>query len=243
MATRHAEIARHLRERIEDGTYPPGANIPPISELMEQWGVARDTVRDAVSRLMHEGLVVPRRGVGTVVRDSTPVALAYEPERAAAVWADQAGESSSDQVIQTGWVNADPGVAARLAIPQGSPVVHRLRHQSKGSAVAQIHEQWIPEQVVVAIREAASVDLADTFTPPTDLFSLMRQAGHSPRTATETVHARMPQPDEAELMDMAPGVPVLVTVRLTRNAAALETSTVTASGDRLSLSFTVPLER
>ena len=57
MATKWQEIGRYLRERIMDGTYPPGSKLPAIPALMEEFDVARDTVRDAVARLANEGLV------------------------------------------------------------------------------------------------------------------------------------------------------------------------------------------
>lgn len=244
MTTRYSEIAQWLRDRIEDGTYPPGDKIPAIPELMDQFDVARDTVRDAVSRLTHEGLVTPRRGVGTVVRDLSPVSVGYRPEAPARIWAAQT-ESGTDQLVSAEWEQADRGVAERLEVPANSRVVHRIRHQSKGKAIAQVHEQWIPEQTAKAIQDKAGTDLADAGTPPTtDLFSLMRQAEDAPATVTEGISTRMPAPDERELMELPEGVPVLVTYRTTRNSGStpLETSTFVGAGDRMSQTFTVPIE-
>lgn len=245
MNTRHQEISRHLRDRIEDGTYPAGAKIPAIPALMEEFGVARDTVRDAVARLTNEGLVTPLRGIGTVVRDVSPVALAYTPSETSVVWAKQTGSGpNSDRVMQAEWTTPDKDITQRLDIPAGSQVVHRIRHQSKGKQVAQIHEQWIPDHIANIIEAASSVDLANAeVVPPTDLYSLMRQGGEDPSTVTETIHTRMPDPEEAGIMEMPPGVPVIITYRITRNGASvpLETSTFVGAGDRMSHSFTVPI--
>lgn len=239
MTTRWKEIARSLRDRIEDGTYPPGSKIPAIPELMDEWDVARDTVRDAVSRLANEGLVTPRRGIGTVVRDITPVALAYRPDRPAAVWTTQT-EGGLDELISTEWATPDRGVIDRLEIPPNSQVVHRVRHQYSGKQVAQIMEQWVPDHVVTAIANATDVDLS-AGPPATDLHSLLRHAKLPPASTTETLSTRMPDPDEADLMELPPGVPVLITVRVTRSDGPVETSTFVGAGDRMSQSFTVPL--
>lgn len=244
MATRYNEIAQWLRDRIDDGTYPVGEKIPAIPDLMQQWDVARDTVRDAVARLTHEGLVTPRRGVGTVVRDLTPVSVTYKPDAPARVWTAQ-NENGTDRLISTQWEEADRDIAERLEVPANSHVVHRIRHQSKGPTIAQVHEQWIPESNARAIREQGT-DLADSATPPTtDMFSLMRQAGDTPTSVTEAVSARMPAPDERELMELPEGVPVLVTYRTTRNetSAPVETSTIVGAGDRMVQTFTVPLNK
>lgn len=247
VVTKHQEIGRHLRERIADGTYAAGSKIPAIPDLMDEFDVARDTVRDAISRLANEGLVTPRRGVGTVVRDGSPVALAYRPDKAASVWADQAEEPgpNSDQVVTAEWVTPDREITTRLDLPPRSQVVHRVRHQSKGKHIAQIHEQWLPDYVAEIIQKATGVDLADiNVTPPTDLFSLLRQAGDAPTVVTEKVSSRMPDPDEAETLYLPAGVPVLITHRVTRNEAStpLETATFTGAADRMSQSFTLPIK-
>lgn len=246
MTTRYQEIARELRDGIENGTYAPGSKLPAIPELMRTYDVARDTVRDAIARLTHEGLVTPRRGVGTTVRDNTPVALGYRADQPAATWSAQAGEGpDSDRIESAGWETPDRGIIERLELPPNSQVVRRLRHQSKGEQVAQLMEQWLPDMVANIIEEHAGTDLADPdVVPSTDLYSLMRRAGESPSTVTERLSTRMPTPDEVELMELPAGVPVLVTYRVTRNDASipLETATFVGAGDRMSQSFTVNLQ-
>lgn len=247
MTIRYQEIGRHLRDRIAEGTYPVGSTIPAIPALMSEFDVARDTVRDAVARLANEGLVTPMRGVGTVVRDSSPVALGYRADRAASVWAEQADAGpNSDQVVEAGWDAPDREITSRLDLPPNSEVVHRVRHQAKGEHVAQVMEQWLPDYMANIIEESTGVNLADASTVPhTDLFSLMRQAGDAPTTVSERISTRMPTPDESELLHLPTGIPVLVTHRITRNSSStpLETSTFTGAGDRMSQSFTLPLNQ
>lgn len=246
MTFRYQEIAAHLRDRIRDGTYRPGDCIPSIRELMSQFGVARDTVRDAVSRLTQEGLVTPKLGIGTVVRDTSLVPLAYRKDHVSQTWAVQTGEPEEvgDVIVRAGWDVTDPDIAERLGLTRGARVVYRVRHQRKGVDLCQIHEQWIPEEVVLAIRDATGVDLSDqSVTPPTDLFTLMRQSGNPPVEVTETIAARMPGIEAGQTLGLPPGVPVLITRRVTVDGRTrpLETSTFTGAGDRTSLSYTVPL--
>lgn len=246
MTFRYQEIAAHLRDRIRNGTYRPGSCIPSIRELMREFGVARDTVRDAVSRLAQEGLVTPKLGIGTVVRDNSLVTLAYRKDHVSQTWAVQTGEAEEvgDVIVQAGWDVADPHIKERLGLPPGARVVYRVRHQRKGADLCQIHEQWIPEEVVLAIRDATGVDLSDqSVVPPTDLFTLMRQSGSSPAEVMEAIVARMPGVEEGETLGLPPGVPVLITRRITVDSQArpLETSVFTGAGDRTSLSYTVPL--
>jgi GntR family transcriptional regulator len=245
VTTKWAEIADAISDRIEAGTYPAGDKIPSIPTLMEEFDAARDTVRDAVSRLANMGLVTPLRGVGTIVRDTTPVDLSYAPDKPAQIWAAQTGEApSADRVVSAEWETADAHICERLRVPKGSQVVHRVRHQSKGKQIAQIAEQWIPDHVVTAIQNATGDDLADaSHEQSTDLFSQMRAAGNAPALVIEKILTRMPDVDEMEILQIARGVPVLITHRVTRNVNSepLETSTFTGAGDRMSQQFEIPL--
>jgi DNA-binding GntR family transcriptional regulator len=72
------QIAENLKEAIQAGAIAPGERLDNELGLAEQLGVSRPTVRQAIQRLVHEGLVVRRRGLGTVVvapRILRPVAL------------------------------------------------------------------------------------------------------------------------------------------------------------------------
>jgi GntR family transcriptional regulator len=61
----YRQIAAWLRARIEAGEFRPGEDpLPSEKDLIQLFGVARDTARRAVQVLRDEGLVVtvPQRG-------------------------------------------------------------------------------------------------------------------------------------------------------------------------------------
>ena len=65
----YAEIAAQIQRLIADGRLRPGDKLPPERELAELFGVSRGSVRDAIRVLEMQGLVEPRHGDGTVVRE------------------------------------------------------------------------------------------------------------------------------------------------------------------------------
>lgn len=69
-------ISDALREKIETGQLRPGDRLPTERELVQEFGVARMTVRHALDILQIEGLIDRRRGRtgGTFVRSIPPVA-------------------------------------------------------------------------------------------------------------------------------------------------------------------------
>jgi DNA-binding FadR family transcriptional regulator len=56
-----------LAGRIRDGSLAPGDKLPTEAAIMEEFGVSRTVVREAISRLQAAGLVATRHGVGTFV--------------------------------------------------------------------------------------------------------------------------------------------------------------------------------
>ncbi len=63
------EIAEQLRSLILSGQYPPGSKLPPERELAKRLKVNRASLREALKKLEHLGLVRIRQGDGTRVQN------------------------------------------------------------------------------------------------------------------------------------------------------------------------------
>ncbi|MFG2516100.1 FadR/GntR family transcriptional regulator [Streptomyces sp. NPDC048584] len=61
------QVVARLRQQITAQVWPVGSRIPTEPELVRQLGVARNTVREAVRALAHNGLLDIRHGSGTYV--------------------------------------------------------------------------------------------------------------------------------------------------------------------------------
>jgi GntR family transcriptional regulator len=61
------QLAQLLREHIISGTWASGAKIPSERILMEQYGLSRNTVRQALALLYRDGLILREQGSGTRV--------------------------------------------------------------------------------------------------------------------------------------------------------------------------------
>lgn len=64
---RYVQLADIMRHRIKRGVWPRGETLPSIEKLMQEFEVARVTVRQAIQLLAGEGLLSPQRGRGTFV--------------------------------------------------------------------------------------------------------------------------------------------------------------------------------
>ena len=66
---KYLAIAGAIRDRIADGTYRPGQQLPASAALAKEHGVALMTVRQALGILQLEGAIEARHGAGTFVVD------------------------------------------------------------------------------------------------------------------------------------------------------------------------------
>ena len=62
-----ADLVEALGDRIRDGRLQAGDKLPTEGAIMQEFGVSRTVVREAISRLQAAGMVETRHGVGTFV--------------------------------------------------------------------------------------------------------------------------------------------------------------------------------
>lgn len=62
-------VLRKLETALLDGTYPANMRLPSERALAEQYEVSRNTIREALQRLVARGLLRSRRGAGVFVSD------------------------------------------------------------------------------------------------------------------------------------------------------------------------------
>ena len=72
MPAKYIQMSNTLRTAITEGEYKSGSRLPTEQQLMEQFGVSRQTVRNALEILTKEGLIQRRQGSGTVVLEQKP---------------------------------------------------------------------------------------------------------------------------------------------------------------------------
>lgn len=61
------KLAELLAVRISEGRLAAGAQLPTQADLVKEFGVGRNSIREAICHLQGRGLVVTRHGIGTFV--------------------------------------------------------------------------------------------------------------------------------------------------------------------------------
>ncbi len=199
------QIAENLKRAIEDGTLKPGERLDNELDLTERLGVSRPTVRQAVQRLVEQGLVVRRRGLGTVVvapRILRSVALTSLYDDLSATHRHPA-----TTVLSATQIEADEDVAAALSLPSGAPVlsVERLR-LADGTPLALMHN-FLPAGLLKGRPEDA--------LEKTGLYDLLRSQGVTLHAGEQVIGARRATAHEANLLQAPRTATVLTMTRTT----------------------------
>jgi len=224
------QIESRLEQAILDQTLPAGARLENEVALATRLGLSRPTIRRAIQDLVDKGLLVRRRGIGTqvvhgkVTRNVELTSL-YED-------LEQSGQKPETRVLSVDVVPADEAVADALGVPVGSTVLHLKRLRSADGVPLAILDNVLPEQFADLDRDALSKH---------GLYQLLRARGVTMRVAKQRIGARAATTQEAELLDLSRGAPVLSMSRTAfdNSGAAVEFGQHCYRPDRYSFEVTL----
>lgn len=236
---KYRQIADYLRERIIDGTFPPGQPLPSEEQLGKQFGVTRPTVRQGISELRAAGLVEVLMGRGMFVRSPQARPAITRPR---GIRRDKDGTYSEADAIR--WTTSeDPkptrtdapvALADLLQVPPGEPLLTYEQHQTADQGrLRQLRRTYVPFSVLAEAEQEASSP-----PPAPELLNALSAMGHDLRF-TEYVRTRMPLPDEAAVLRLSEGVPLLQVLRVAINQQerALALEELRIPGDDLEISY------
>lgn len=135
----YQQIADDLRRQIEIGALRPGEQLPTELDLREKYEASRNTIRDAIKRLLGAGLVETRPGQGTFVVDRiNPFVMTMSADLSGsaggegATYLSEAGASHRKAVTSSPKVGVrapGPEIAVRLRVEEGSQVISRYQER------------------------------------------------------------------------------------------------------------------
>lgn len=212
------QIARSLRERIYAGQLKPGDQVPSETELVNQYRVARNTVRLALKQLAADGLIYTMQGRGTFVTDQPvlryPASTSHARSRREATATDVHQADLAEQgrrgyhTIQVEVISAPDDIAARLELEEGADrVLVRRRIHFVDDKPSHIGDTYYPADLV------AGSDIATPGQLDRGGNRVLAELGHEVIRRHDEIRTRMPTPQEAQALQIAGGVPVLFTLR------------------------------
>lgn len=213
---KYRQIADALRREIDSGAYPPGSRLPSEAELSGRFDASRNTVRSGLNMLVSEGLISSSQGLGYEVRKHEVFEL--NASRFENLTFPQNGDAYSTDVTNAGRrptqtfrvevLPASDYVAERLKVDGSSTAVLRFCHRFVDDVPWSTQATYYPDWLVKdAPRLAEPGDIAEGTT------RYLAGVGIEQIGYFDEIAARMPTPDEARLLDVGAGVPVLLWTR------------------------------
>jgi GntR family transcriptional regulator len=203
------KIYRALKEEIESGVYRVGDLLPSEEELEERFGASRTTIRNAMGELEKDGLVLRRRGKGTIVQEpKTAQNLNYI--------------SSFTETLREKGIEVGTGSLTVELISAPSKVAVALNLE-KGGKVYLVQRTRIANGVPVAFmsnyllaRMVPDLESRKELLRKKGLYELLeKEYGLRLHRAVEKIEAYLSGPLEADLLQVPEKVPLFHTVRVT----------------------------
>ena len=207
----YAAVKASLRQRIAQGGWTPGVRLPSERELVEEFGCARMTVHRALRELEEEGLIERRQGSGSFVAELHPISNLLQVRDIAAEIAER-GHVHATRVCHQSHSPADAASAIAMRLAEGVPVYRvQLVHFENGVPI-QLEDRYVNPALAPDL-------LAHDFTQVTPSSVLFE---HAPLTeAEQVVEAVLATPEQARLLDVAPGSALLMVSRRTVSQGAV----------------------
>jgi GntR family transcriptional regulator len=243
-------IADAVRSLINDGKLAPGDKLPSERELARRFGTARNTAREAIRLLTEEGLVTAQHGRGVFVRAKQRL-LRRDTERYSRrtyrattltpfrLEMTREGKTARVEVTSIEQVIPPLDIADRLKTSPEEPSVLRRCNT--------YYADDEPLQVVTTyIRwtDAEGTSLLQPKTGPGGIYGRLEERGHTMTSGEDEITARMARHDEAQILDLSPGVPVLEVLHTSFNqdGEPFEVSRFVHRADRTGLVYRFPVE-
>lgn len=192
------QVATRIEDAIRTGKLPTGSRLENEVALSERLGMSRPTVRRAIQDVVDKGLLVRRRGIGTqVVHGQVTRQVEFTSLHEDLLLSSR---SPSTVLLLREEVTADAAMAQRLAVAEGSPVLHLRRLRMADDAPLAVLENYLPESFLALSGE----DLTEY-----GLYQLLRSRGTTLRVARQRIGARRATTEEGKLLDIDKGGPVL----------------------------------
>ena len=193
---KHVLVREYVRSLVVAAE--PGTPAPSERDLAEQFGVARMTVRHAIDALVAQGLLERIAGRGTFV--TKPLIDMQMRLSSYTEGMERRGKRPESRTLLSRREAAGPGVARAMEVNEGSPIAHwqRLR---------------LADGVPMAIQHVyLSLDHFPNFLDealPPSLYFWFAMRDLMPTWGEDSVSAGIATEEEADLLELEPGAPVL----------------------------------
>ncbi|HET6379781.1 MAG TPA: GntR family transcriptional regulator [candidate division Zixibacteria bacterium] len=205
----YLQIEEELASRIERGMLEPGTRLPSERELARSLGVSRMTLRQALSRLEHRGLIDRAHGSGTFVAEPK---LRHQANVLRGFFRETVGQGvvPTTRTIERSAIFATRVLAQTLDLRIGEEVYKVVRLRSARGTPVVVETSFFPAALFPGLIEE---DLDHR-----SIYELMERYGARPVRGEQGMESVAAEAEEAALLGVAPGAPLMLLERTTWDA-------------------------
>ena len=216
-----------LRDKVQQGEWLPGHQIPGEQDLCEFYHVSRTVVRQALRELEYEGVISRHKGKGTFI--SLPKISEGLVQKLTGFYQDmvERGLKPGTKVLHQNVVTSNEKIANLLNIPTGQSVIDIQRLRSINDEPIQLVTTYIPYDICPAL---ATVDLTNR-----SLYEFLEsECGILLSKGHRYIEAVLANEYEASLLGIERGSPLLLldSVSYSETGQAIEYYHALHRGDR-----------
>jgi GntR family transcriptional regulator len=206
---RYYQLASILRDRITGGEFGEHQPIPAERQLEDLYSVSRTTIRQAIDLLVRQGFLYREHGRGTFV---SPQKLQKGFSELTSFSEDmrKRGLEPGQKILQIGPVEPPAKVRAQMGLSENCKEVLRIERLRLGDGVPmglQTSYYILPEDQTITREELEQYG---------SIYRILQEKFHLiPTEADETLEVTVATPQEAVLLQIDPGSPLLLSERTT----------------------------
>lgn len=195
---KHEQLRTILR-RVATEELAPGAAVPSERVLMEEYGVSRITVREAIGQLVNDGVLIRVRGKGTFVANRTVRSRLHLASFTEEMRAQ--GYQPTTVVLAAALENPPPAAVQALRLADAVPAVHVKRLRLADGRPVSVDDAWYDATLLAGLLQ---IDLTGSIYR-----ALADRFGHPIDRAEQTVGADPAGAEVGTLLGVGAGAPVL----------------------------------
>ena len=147
--TKHIPLYIQLKEeivkKIRKGVWDVDSQIPTEKALMEEYGLGRVTVREALSMLVNEGYLYKKHGIGTFVARKQP-SLGFEPLISLSYSLKAKGISPKNLVMEKKIISPEKKLLAKMKWEKKKDCFYLKRIRFAESTAVAIEESYFSQE-------------------------------------------------------------------------------------------------
>jgi len=225
---KYYQLANILRQQIENGDFQPYDAIPSERQLEQRYNLSRPTIRQAIDLLSRRGYLYRVHGKGTFV---SPPKLQKGMLELTSFSEDmrKRGLKPGQRILEFGYVKPDSKLRQQLVIPDSEKKVLRIKRLRYGDEVPMgLQDSFL------ALDSAQTITREEIEEKGSIYVILQEKFGIYPTEADETLEVTLATHEEAELLKIKEGSPLLLNERTlwSQDRKAIEFVRILYRGDK-----------